>query len=84
LKNLPELTAEAIVNSIVDHCLMTTKSCREFMETNPDSQQPIDYKNYPGKMDHTTMLCIRTGKRTIREQEWEQQGQENEAQAQYE
>jgi len=27
----------------------------------PKKKLPIDYKTYPGKMDHTSCICIRVG-----------------------
>lgn len=30
------------------------------METNPNMRQPADYVAYPGKVDHTTVICVKT------------------------
>ncbi|KAH3766905.1 1-phosphatidylinositol 4,5-bisphosphate phosphodiesterase delta-4 [Pelomyxa schiedti] len=45
---------EMIVNSLLEHCVATTQSSREFVEENPKQKLPSDYTMYPGKLDHTT------------------------------
>ncbi|KAH3743374.1 1-phosphatidylinositol 4,5-bisphosphate phosphodiesterase delta-4 [Pelomyxa schiedti] len=52
---------EAIVNSLLEHCVQTTQSSRQFMETNPKQKLPSDYTKFPGKLDHTTCVCILVG-----------------------
>ena len=47
-----------IVTSLVQHCLDTTRSSRTWMLENPGRRLPRDYKLFPGKMDHTTCLCV--------------------------
>lgn len=32
------------------------------MEQNPKDKLPLDYKAYPGKMDHATCVVIKVGK----------------------
>eukprot|EP01113_Clastostelium_recurvatum_P027817 TRINITY_DN3367_c0_g1_i2.p1 TRINITY_DN3367_c0_g1~~TRINITY_DN3367_c0_g1_i2.p1 ORF type:complete len:497 (+),score=63.64 TRINITY_DN3367_c0_g1_i2:58-1548(+) len=56
-----ELTPFKVVSTLVRHCLDLTRHSREFMENNPTMKQPVDYKKYPGKMDHTSAMCIRVG-----------------------
>jgi hypothetical protein len=43
----------------IDKVIEITKAQREFMENNPQAKQPADYKNYPGKTDHVTIICIK-------------------------
>lgn len=52
------LTPRAITTRLVDHCYATTRVCREFMEHSPQARQPTDYRQFPGKMDHTTAACL--------------------------
>jgi len=46
---------------ILDHCIKTTLSSRDFMESNPSKELPCDYVAYPGKMDHTTLSIFTVG-----------------------
>jgi hypothetical protein len=39
--------------------LQLTAPSREFFLNNPGRRLPRDYKLFPGKMDHTTCLCIK-------------------------
>jgi hypothetical protein len=52
------LTPKGITARLVDHCHATTRVCREYMELNPQARQPTDYRQFPGKMDHTTAACL--------------------------
>eukprot|EP01120_Amphizonella_sp_Union-15-10_P005480 TRINITY_DN1630_c0_g1_i2.p1 TRINITY_DN1630_c0_g1~~TRINITY_DN1630_c0_g1_i2.p1 ORF type:complete len:390 (-),score=69.41 TRINITY_DN1630_c0_g1_i2:82-1251(-) len=45
-------------DELINHCDVTTKSSRDFMEQNPHTPQPMDYLKYPGKMDHTTCITF--------------------------
>ena len=42
---------------LMDHCLRVTQNQRHWMETETQ-KVPEDYKKYPGKLDHTTLLCF--------------------------
>lgn len=53
------LDIEKFVTLLTKHCYDFTKASREFMETNPGKKQPADYKLFPGKMDHTTVVAIK-------------------------
>lgn len=50
-----------IVNKLTNHCLQVTQESRKFMENNPQKKLPKDYKLYPGKMDHSTVLAFKVG-----------------------
>jgi len=47
---------------LVRHCLGTTRRSRDFMETYEDKKLPENYQEYPGKMDHTSIVCVRVHK----------------------
>eukprot|EP01133_Synstelium_polycarpum_P007850 gene7850-9212_t len=49
-----------ITQKIIEHCSNVTRSARDFMEKFPNKKQPNDYREYPGKMDHTTFCVITT------------------------
>jgi len=50
-----------ICQHIIHYCWYLTKKSREFMEQFPNKRQPVDYVQYPGKMDHTTVVALRVG-----------------------
>ncbi|KAL6043570.1 PPM-type phosphatase domain-containing protein [Balamuthia mandrillaris] len=54
-------TAVEVTNGLVAYCQEHTLVSRDFMEQNPGLPLPKDYKTYPGKLDHTTCVCIRVG-----------------------
>lgn len=58
---LNQLEPTFISNTLLKHCLDTTQSSRDFMETNTSKKLPSDYSLYPGKMDHNTCLCFKVG-----------------------
>lgn len=51
----------SITDRIIRHCLESTKKARDFMESNPNKKQPTDYIEFPGKMDHTTVVTFVVG-----------------------
>ena len=59
LNNSKTISPQSVVDSIIDYCITTTKNCRDFMEQNPGKKQPTNYKDYPGKFDHTTVIAFR-------------------------
>lgn len=54
-----EVTCTGIVSRVVDYCQEKTTASRVFMETNPSLELPEDYARFPGKMDHTTCVCLK-------------------------
>lgn len=58
----PEISCYKIVQRLMNHCFATNRNAATFMQENPTKKLPKDYKLYPGKMDHTTCLCIRVQK----------------------
>eukprot|EP01111_Echinosteliopsis_oligospora_P010716 TRINITY_DN3396_c0_g1_i1.p1 TRINITY_DN3396_c0_g1~~TRINITY_DN3396_c0_g1_i1.p1 ORF type:complete len:567 (-),score=176.41 TRINITY_DN3396_c0_g1_i1:303-2003(-) len=55
-----KLTPEQICDVLIRHSINVTRSSRDFMETNT-KRLPTDYKKYPGKLDHSTCICLKVG-----------------------
>jgi hypothetical protein len=45
-----------VSEAIVEHCLGVTAKGRAFMEENPGKPQPASFAEYPGKMDHISVV----------------------------
>jgi hypothetical protein len=56
-----EWTPLNIVQRVIKHSTSVTKKTRDWMQANPTKREPTDTKAFPGKMDHTTCLCVRVG-----------------------
>jgi len=52
---------EHFVEKLVSHAVALTQKSREWMETQ-EKPLPNDIIQYPGKMDHATVLCFQVGK----------------------
>jgi len=52
---------EQFVEKLVSHTVSITQKSREWMETQ-DKPLPSDQIQYPGKMDHATVICFQVGK----------------------
>jgi CRP-like cAMP-binding protein len=63
------LSVSEIVEKLISHAISTTDSSREFMEAYPDRILPKDYKQYPGKLDHTTCLALKIKRSTFKSTE---------------
>jgi len=50
---------QQVTEMLLSHCRELTKKSREFMQNNGGKKVPEDYKLFPGKMDHTTCVCLR-------------------------
>jgi len=50
-----------VAHILIKHSISVTEASRDFMINNPTKKLPVDYVNYPGKMDHSTCVCIRVG-----------------------
>jgi serine/threonine protein phosphatase PrpC len=48
-----------IAERLLAHCIQLTESSRDFMHANPRKRLPKDYKQYPGKLDHSTCIVLR-------------------------
>jgi hypothetical protein len=55
------LNPRNIVESILRHCRCVTDPGRLRMEKFDGEKLPNDYQKYPGKMDHTTCVCLVVG-----------------------
>ncbi|GAM21566.1 hypothetical protein SAMD00019534_047410 [Acytostelium subglobosum LB1] len=51
-----------ITKKLIDHCAKVTHRSRDYMEKFPNKKQPVDYREYPGKMDHTTCVSFQIGR----------------------
>jgi hypothetical protein len=58
-------TPTTITRKFIQHCLQVTQSSIDFMENNPGKKLPVDYVNYPGKMDHTTAVSFLIGEKQL-------------------
>ncbi len=61
LMSKDEWTPANITARVIKHAINVTKKTREWMQANPTKREPSDTKAFPGKMDHTTCLCLRVG-----------------------
>jgi len=59
--NKRALTPPLACKRLIRHCQDTTKKSREWMEQNPQGVLEPDYKKYPGKLDHTTVVACFVG-----------------------
>lgn len=53
------LPPQQIVENCLSFCRLVTASSRFFLESYVSKKLPSDYVLYPGKLDHTTLLCFR-------------------------
>eukprot|EP01116_Phalansterium_solitarium_P000643 TRINITY_DN10485_c0_g1_i1.p1 TRINITY_DN10485_c0_g1~~TRINITY_DN10485_c0_g1_i1.p1 ORF type:complete len:913 (+),score=258.32 TRINITY_DN10485_c0_g1_i1:60-2798(+) len=60
------VTVQGIVRHLVQQGIDTTRTSREWMQNNPGKRLPTDYKQFPGKLDHTTCMAFRVGFRRSR------------------
>ena len=63
LRRLPRVTPTSLADTWIRHAVQQTAGARRFMEENPGKRQPNDYKQFPGKMDHTSALAYLVGGR---------------------
>jgi hypothetical protein len=52
-------TPKDVCDTIAQYCDRVTAAGREFMESHPTLELPEDYVTFPGKMDHTSVVCIK-------------------------
>jgi len=55
------LTPPLACKRLIRHCQDITKKSREWMEQNPQGVLEPDYKKFPGKLDHTTVVACTVG-----------------------
>ena len=56
-----KLIPQEIVKSLIKYCVDTCAPSAAWMQNNPNKRLPKDYRLYPGKMDHTTVMCYVVG-----------------------
>jgi CRP-like cAMP-binding protein len=61
-----KLDVNEIVETLISHAIKTTQSSRDFMENYPDKILPKNYKDYPGKLDHTTCVGLMIKRSTFK------------------
>eukprot|EP01103_Thecamoeba_quadrilineata_P013422 TRINITY_DN3726_c0_g1_i1.p1 TRINITY_DN3726_c0_g1~~TRINITY_DN3726_c0_g1_i1.p1 ORF type:complete len:103 (+),score=16.87 TRINITY_DN3726_c0_g1_i1:213-521(+) len=54
-----EIGVKEVVERLIDYCVDVTRQGREWMEGHCDMALPGDYVTYPGKMDHTSVVCLK-------------------------
>lgn len=55
-------TPTLVCKSIINHTRSVVETSKQFLEQNPDdSLIGTNYKDFPGKMDHTTCICMKVG-----------------------
>merc|ERR1712137_1281297 len=52
-------TPQSVCDTLVEYCREVTRAGRLFMEKHPEQELPEDYVTYPGKMDHTSIICLK-------------------------
>eukprot|EP01087_Luapelamoeba_hula_P010704 TRINITY_DN2840_c0_g1_i1.p1 TRINITY_DN2840_c0_g1~~TRINITY_DN2840_c0_g1_i1.p1 ORF type:complete len:683 (-),score=113.32 TRINITY_DN2840_c0_g1_i1:34-2082(-) len=55
------VTPHDVVISLTQGCEQLVRKSSQWMENNPNIGLPVNYAEYPGKMDHATCLCFRVG-----------------------
>mmetsp|Transcript_8396 Transcript_8396/g.25975 ORF Transcript_8396/g.25975 Transcript_8396/m.25975 type:complete len:1512 (-) Transcript_8396:180-4715(-) len=57
-KVLQDLTPQQVVELLCDYSMKITAVLRSYMEQHPGAKQPNSPEDYPGKMDHTSVVCM--------------------------
>jgi len=63
LINHTHTNPQDICQALVEYSRKVTYASRSFMEQHPSEELPEDYTLYPGKMDHTSCVCLSVGSR---------------------
>jgi hypothetical protein len=59
-----------ISEQILSHCTECTKNQREFMSSNPSTRIPSNRENFPGFLDHATVILFRVGTFAVSFDKW--------------
>ena len=54
-------SVEDMVDKLITYCEDKNKAAQDFMKEHQGKKLPNDYELYPGKMDHTTVVCMKVG-----------------------
>merc|ERR1711982_178116 len=65
-----DISPDKICVALTDFCLEITENSRQFMVGNPNSRLPKDYSKYPGKVDHTSVICFCVGEVSLSYDQW--------------
>jgi hypothetical protein len=57
--NTKEVSPTTIIGAIIENAKRVTANTRNFLEKYPNQNEPQDYVNYPGKVDHSTCICVK-------------------------
>jgi hypothetical protein len=60
ISHCKQITPKLIARVLIQH--VVTRKTRDFMEANPTLREPESFKEFPGKMDHATCVCLSVGK----------------------
>jgi hypothetical protein len=60
LSDCEEVTPKIICEKFTNYCTYLTHSSRSYLENNM-KKLPADYRLFPGKMDHTSVIAVRVG-----------------------
>lgn len=64
IKSCPQVTPTLVSRKIIEHVTNVIENGKQFLEQNPDGVLVgTDYKVFPGKMDHSTCVCMKVGTR---------------------
>lgn len=62
ISECPQPTPTLISRKVLEYVSKVTEVGKQYLEQNPSGiLVGTDYKKFPGKMDHTTCLCMRVG-----------------------
>ena len=53
------LSPNSVCDALIRYSKDITAAGRQFMEDNPSLELPTDYCTYPGKMDHSSVVCVK-------------------------
>ena len=54
-----KINLDGICEDLTDYCHQLTSFSRKFMVENPTQYEPEDKKQYPGKMDHCSVVALK-------------------------
>eukprot|EP01102_Stenamoeba_stenopodia_P000971 TRINITY_DN10882_c0_g1_i2.p1 TRINITY_DN10882_c0_g1~~TRINITY_DN10882_c0_g1_i2.p1 ORF type:complete len:1058 (+),score=235.92 TRINITY_DN10882_c0_g1_i2:60-3233(+) len=52
-------SVQQVTAAILQYCIEVNKKAADWMTNNPGKKLPSNYKLYPGKMDHTSCVCLK-------------------------
>jgi hypothetical protein len=61
IKDYNEIKPTYLTKKLMQYCFNITESSRKWMLENPKEKLPLNFEAYPGKMDHSTCICLKIG-----------------------